>query len=324
MNSFPHEYAIYGLTLQSNRPLNGFAAVDGDAPRVTVDFAGAPDGDAGGEGEPFFDNGFETLWHRADGTWLVRYVDARDGAFWTIDFDAAGTRLTIRWSRESLLDDIPVVLQGPGLAAALHLRGVPMLHASVLAVGDGAIALIGAPGAGKSTTATAFVARGFASLSDDLAALSVDGRSVVVQAGHPRLRAFESSARAAGLGDEDLPRVFADESLSPKRYVALSAEDGTFQPRALPLRAIYYLMPRVLGRREPVVETIPARQALPILLQNLYSTRFLDHARRVALIRVIAGVAATLPMRAVQAGDDLKALPALVEAIVSDAQRIDG
>ena len=333
MNAFPHEYAIYGVTLQSNRPLAGFAPPDGAAPRVTLDFAGAPEGDPGAGQEPFWDNGFETLWHRQDGTWLLRYVDKRDGAFWTIDFDAAGTRLTIRWTKDSLLDDIPAVLQGPGLAAALHLRGVPMLHASVLAIDDGAIALIGAPGAGKSTTAAAFVARGFASMSDDLAALvlasrstppSASGASVSVQAGYPRLRAFADSADAAGLGADDLPRVFTAEILGPKRYVELSADQGTFQPHALPLRAIYYLMPRIIGKREPAIDTLPTRQALPVLLQNLYSTRFLDYARRVPLIRTIAGIAATVPVRAVQASDDLAALPRLVAAIAADVRQLDG
>ena len=319
-----YEYAVYGLMLQSNRPLAGFAPVDGEAPRVTLDFAGAPIVDFDGEGEPFWNNGFETLWHRDDGTWLLRYVDSRDGAFWTIDFDAAGTRLTIRWTKDSLLEDIPAVLQGPGLAAALHLRGVPMLHASVIAIDESAIALIGAPGAGKSTTAAAFVANGFASMSDDLAALVVDGASVSVHAGYPRLRAFTDSAQAAGLEADDLPRVFADEILGPKRYFELSAEDGTFQPHALPLRGIYYLMPRIIGRREPVVEALPARQALPILLQNLYSTRFLDHSRRVTLIRTIASVASTVPVCAVQASDDLEALPRLVAAIAADTRQVDG
>lgn len=317
MTTFPYQYAVYGLTLQSNRPLAGFAPAGGDAPRVTLDFAGEPIGPE--EVDPFLSNGFETLWHRPDGTWLLRYVDDRDGAFWTIELDAAGTRLTIRWTKDSLLDDIPAVLQGPGLAAALHLRGVPMLHASVLAVGDGAIALIGAPGAGKSTTAAAFVARGFASMSDDLAALAIDGGSVFVQAGYPRLRTFAESAHAAGLAAGDLPRVFAEEILGPKRYVELSVDAGTFQPHALPLRAVYYLMTRIIGKREPAIEPLPARQALPVLLQNLYSTRFLDYARRVPLIRAIAGVAASVPVRAVQASDDLAALPRLVDAIASNA-----
>lgn len=322
MNDFPFEQSLYGLTLQSNRPLTGFAPPYGEAARVTLDFAGTPIATEDDESASFWSNGFETLWHRDDGTWLLRYIDDRDGAFWTIEFDPAGTRLAIRWTRESLLDDIPIVLQGPGLAAALHLRGVPMLHASVLAIDDGAIALIGAPGAGKSTTAAAFVAAGFACLSDDLGAMAIDGTSISVQPGYPRLRIFVDSADAAGLGGDDLPRVFADEGLGPKRYFELSEAEGSFMPRALPLRAVYYLMPRATGRREVAIETLPNRQALPVLLQNLYSTRFLDQARLEPLISAIAGIAATVPVRTVQAGDDLGLLPALVDAIAADARRI--
>jgi hypothetical protein len=318
--SFPWEYAVYGLTLQSNRPLPGFAPARGDAPRVTVDFAGEP---AGAETTaPFSCNGFETLWHRTDGSWLLRYDDDRDGAFWTVELDAAGTRLSIRWSKDSLLEDIPAVLTGPGLAAALHLRGVPMLHASVLALDDGAIALIGASGAGKSTTAAAFVARGYGLMSDDLAALAIGAASVRVHAGCPRLRAFAESAHAAGFSADALPRVFAEASLGPKRYVALSVADGTFQPHAAPLRAVYYLRPRGAANRAPVIEPLPVRDALPVLLQNLHSTRFLGPDRRVPLIRAIAGLAAILPVRAVQASDDLAALPQLVAAIAADARQL--
>jgi hypothetical protein len=311
------EYGIYGLRLRSNRQLAGFAEPRDGAPLVTLDFAGAPEPHAQ-QKAPFWTNGFETLWHRNDGRWLLRYDDLRDGAFWTLELDPAGSHMTVRWSSQSLLDDVPAVLQGPGLAALLHLRGVTMLHASVIAVGDAAIALIGEPGAGKSTTAAAFVTNGFASMSDDLAALSSYG-VIRVHSGYPRLRAFPDSLHAAGLDPDTLPRVFVDESLGPKRYLTLSEDEGSFHSSPLPLRAVYYLMTRVVGSREPRIEALSVRQSLPILLQNLYSTRFLDNARRITLIRNVAGIAATVPLRAVQAGDDLAALPRLVAAIASDA-----
>lgn len=320
MSGFPFEYAAYGLALRSNRALAGFAPPSKSGPRVTLAFAGAPSGAGEDEGPPFWSNGFETLWHRPDGSWLLRYVDGRDGAFWTIELDPPGGQLTIRWTKDALLADIPTVLQGPGLAAALHLHGVPMLHSAVLAIDGGAIALIGAPGAGKSTTAAALVAAGFACLSDDLGALAIDRPSISVQPGYPRLRIFAESAEAAGLGGDGLPRVFAEEVLGPKRYLELSAADGSFVPHALPLRAIYYLMPRVSGGLGPVIEQLPVRDALPVLLQNLYATRFLDYPRRQPLIRAVAGVAAAVPVRSVQAADDLTSLPRLVDALAADAR----
>lgn len=320
---FPHEYAAYGLTVRSNRPLPGFAPAHERAPAVTavtVDFAGAHDADRGDAAPPPFHHvGMETLWHRPGGAWRLRYVDPRDGAFWTIDLDAGGTRLVVRWSADSLLDDIPAILSGTGLAAALHLRGVPLLHAAVTAIDGGAVAVLGEPGAGKSTTAAALVARGFASMSDDVAALDLGASPPRVHAGPVRLRVFAESARAAGFAAGDLPRVFADDVLGPKRYIPLSADDGSFHAGALPLRAAYFLHPRAPGAGPPTIEPVPARRALPLLLRNLYAARFLDAAQRGALLRALADVAATVPVRAVRAHDDLSALPALVDAIAADA-----
>jgi hypothetical protein len=317
MKTHPHEYGLYGLTLRSNRALDGLVPSRGDAPEIVIDFAGRTDSAFADDGEPFWQNGFETLWHRDDGSWLLRYVDDRDGGFWSVAFSGDASRLTVRWTADAMLDDIPSVLQGPGLAAALHLRGVPLLHASVLAVGGGAIALMGTPGAGKSTTAAAFVARGHALLSDDLAALALDDDAVRVQPGYPRLRLYADSARAAGFAADSLPRVFAAAILGDKRFVALSSDDGTFCAEPRPLRAIYLLQPRRAGGGEPRIRAVPPRNALPLLLQNVYSSRFLDAARRVLTLRACARVADAVPLYTVEAGDDLAALPRLVDALAA-------
>jgi hypothetical protein len=322
MNEYRHEYGLYGLNLRSNRALPGLAPTRGDAPEIVIDFAGRTEAAFVSEDEPFWQNGFETLWHRDDGSWLLRYIDERDDGFWSVAFTDDASRLTVRWTDDAMLDDIPSVLQGPGLAAALHLRRVPLLHASVLAVGGGAIALMGTPGAGKSTTAAAFVARGHALLSDDLAALAIDddgpdAGSVRVQPGYPRLRLYADSARAAGFAADTLPRVFAAAILGDKRFVALSPDDGTFCPEPRPLRAIHLLQPRRAGGGEPRIRAVPPRNALPLLLQNIYSSRFLDASRRALTLRACARVAAAVPVYTVEADDDLAALPRLVDALAA-------
>ncbi|MBV8517037.1 MAG: hypothetical protein JO197_06480 [Acidobacteria bacterium] len=317
MNGFDHEYGLYGLTLRSNRALPGLAPRRGDAPEIVIDFAGRTSDAFQCADEPFWQNGFETLWHRDDGSWLLRYVDERDGGFWSVAFANDATRLTVRWTDDAMLDDIPSVLQGPGLAAALHLRRVPLLHASVLATDGGAIALMGTPGAGKSTTAAAFVARGHALLSDDLAALAIDDDGIRVQPGYPRLRLYADSARAAGFAADTLPRVFAAAILGDKRFVALSPDDGTFCPEPRALRAIYLLQPRRAGGGEPRIRAVPPRNALPLLLQNIYSGRFLDASRRAMTMRACARVADAVPMYTVEAGDDLAQLPRLVDALAA-------
>jgi hypothetical protein len=65
-------------------------------------------------------------------------------------------------------------LLGPVLALLLQARGSFLLHGSALASGDGAsFAFLGDKGAGKSTTAAAFLRAGFALLTDDI--IAIDG-----------------------------------------------------------------------------------------------------------------------------------------------------
>jgi hypothetical protein len=318
MNDLMHDYALYGLTLRSNRAMQGFAPARGSEDVVVIDFAGYVEPEP--EIAPFWTNGFETLWHLDHETWLLDYRAAGvAGHRWTLRYDA-GERVTIRWESDELLLDIPSVLQGPGIAAALHQREVPLLHACVVDVDGGAILMMGEPGAGKSTTAAALVRAGFPLVSDDLAALSLGGERVAVHAGFPRLRLFSDSARAAGWEPDRLARAFVSPLLGDKRFVDVA--EKRFTPDALPVRAIYLLRPRRAGGGSPVVSAVERDAAWALLTQNVYSSRFLDPARRFRTVRDCATIAARVPVRSVEAGDDLSALPELVELVTRDARQV--
>ncbi len=56
--------------------------------------------------------------------------------------------------------DGPHAAAGPGHGLLLHLRGMLVLHASAIGVGDQAVVFMGDKGAGKSTTAAAMIAAG--------------------------------------------------------------------------------------------------------------------------------------------------------------------
>jgi hypothetical protein len=62
---------------------------------------------------------------------------------------------------------------GSAWGALLHQRGHLPLHAAVIAGNDGAYALCGGQGAGKSSALSWFLARGYELLSDDLTRLDV-------------------------------------------------------------------------------------------------------------------------------------------------------
>ncbi len=313
-----HRYALYGLTLESNRAMPGLPPARGDDDVVNVDFAGPTERDP--ETPPFSTNGFETLWHVAVETWLLAYRAAGvDGYYWTLRHDG-GARVTVRWDSDALLPDIPAVLQGPGIAASLHLRGVPLLHGCVIDIDGGAIVIMGPPGTGKSTTAAALVRAGFPLVSDDLAAVVLREADVLVHAGYPRLRLFADSAAATGWDLSQLSRTFVTPLLGDKRSVDLGA--GSFTANPLRVRAVYVLQPRRAGGGAPVVTAIERGAAWGTLAQNVYSLRFLDADRRFRAVRDCAAIAARVPLRSVQAGDDLDALPRLVEVLADDARAV--
>lgn len=313
-----HRYALYGLTLHSNRAMPGLPPARSAEDVVEVDFAGPtqPPPDT----PPFWTTGFETLWHVAADAWLLAYRAAGiQGHHWTLRYDG-GERVTVRWDSDVLLADIPAVLQGPGIAASLHLRGVPLLHGCVVEVDGRAILIMGAPGTGKSTTAAALVRAGFALVSDDLAAIAWSGPDAIVHAGYPRLRLFADSAVASGWDPALLSRTFTTPLLGDKR--SLDLDPGDFRADPLPLRAIYILQPRGAGGSDPVLTAVERGAAWGVLAQNVYALRFLDAGRRFRCVRDCVAIAARVPLRRIQAADGLGALPRLAEILALDARAV--
>jgi hypothetical protein len=320
MSEFPHRYGVYGLTVRSNRPLPGMGPARGDAETVTIDFAGPVEPTV--PAPPFYESPTATLWHLDEETWLMRYDGPREDNAWTIRYEERGARMIVRWDGDWLLDDIPVVIQGPGLATALLMRDVPPLHACGVAVDGGAVLLMGDGGAGKSTTAAAFLRAGFPFVTDDLAPLTIDGKGIHVRPGYPRLRVFADSASAAGWDAASLPRLFSSELLGDKRFIEVSGASHSSRP--VPLRAVYMLQPRRQGRGEPEMKEMSPRAAVPVLMENIFLGTLLDPVRRARAFQTCVRVAESTPVRSVCAADDLAALPRLIDAIVSDAMKCSG
>lgn len=184
----------------------------------------------------------------------------------------------IRDGREILIDPLPgaeergfrFLVSGIAMGLLLHQRGFLTLHASSVAVGDGAVAFTGWKGMGKSTLAASLHARGHAIITDDLLVLSVEPDGVQVVPGFPTLKLFPDSA-AASLGDdpEALPRI---DVKGEKRSRATHAG---FRQAALPLKAIYVLDYLDEGT-EHAIEPLPPRQACVELVRHSFALRLLQ------------------------------------------------
>jgi hypothetical protein len=151
-------------------------------------------------------------------------------------FDVCGGRrviVTPAPEAESAL--LRLYVQGMMLAAVLHQRGYFVLHSSIVSLGGRCIAFVGSVGAGKSTLASAFHARGYAVMADDNAALDLSQSPLKVLPAFPSLKIYPEVAAALGYDRSGLRPVHRSQGKH-----AQSVADG-FTSGPLPLDAIYVL-----------------------------------------------------------------------------------
>ena len=284
-------YRIYGLTLRVNRQLphlrHAIAGDPGDTVHVRF-----------GEGVPALPAA------------RVRYGGAR-----AIEFavDEVGTRVWADWSGvegEPEIASATALLAGPVLGGLLRLRRTTSLHGCAIAVGDGAIVLLGDQGTGKSTLAAALAQRGHAVLADDVAALAEHPGGWSVHPGYPRLRltpATIAALREHGSLPRDagpvLPRV-------DKRYAALTSDGDAwrFAPDPLRLRAIYVLT-RDLALVAPRVSPLQGAERLGQLVRHVRASPWpLPASVRAGELARLARLAAAVPIRRLACPEGLGAL----------------
>ena len=222
--------------------------------------------------------------------WDGRYIGLfyNDGARFAISRE--GNEIRADWPDGYILEDACTYLIGPVLAFALRLRGGTCLHASAIA-GDRAIALLGVPGAGKSTTAAAFARLGYSILSDDVAVLDDQGSRFLVQPGYPRVNLWPDSVRSLFGSEDELPHITPTWG---KKYLALDRSGYGFQSSPLSLSAVYMLDEREDGLPAPVMEELTAAEAFMALVSNTYVNYLLDADMRKCEFEVLGRVVAEI------------------------------
>ncbi len=268
----PHEYRVYGVTLQSDIPLSLPAHGSGELARIELRTAPAsafshaqrelPATQAPGSQ----DSG---SWYRfgrlSDQSTYVRWEGV--GEFLV---SAGGERITARRFDEASPDSFEVYLLGQALSFALVKGGLEPLHATTVAVNGEAVAFLGESGAGKSTLAACFLEAGDALLTDDLLILKKVSSGFMAYPGPPRIKLFPELARKF-LGDRSNGVPMNSET--KKLILPLGAVRVT--PAAIPLKALYTLAaPRKGTRRQAVsITVLPPRESFMALVKNTFNSR---------------------------------------------------
>lgn len=197
-----------------------------------------------------------------------------------------GREIIVEPAGADLGDLCPYVLSS-GFAAICIQRGQVLLHASAVAVGNGAVVFAGPRGAGKSTLLGAFLAAGHKAMADDMSLLDLaPDLTVRVWAAPGYLRLWPDSVR--GLGFDD--RAASPElSWSTKLQLSLDTREAH---GARPLSAIFMLTPG--QSKSAVIEPIETTPAIAGLAQQLFRRHYIHPLGKLGILlpqlgRIVAG-----------------------------------
>ena len=226
--------------------------------------------------------------------------------------DRDGTEVWAEWCAPLTLEDTATYLLGPVMGFVMLLRGVVCLHASAVAIGNEAIALVGAAGSGKSTTAAAFAERGYSILAEDVVTIDDLSDRFLVRPGYPCIRLWPAAVKALYGSETHLPKLTPNWD---KCYLDLR---GKFQEKPLPLAAIYQLGERRHDARAPFVETLDRAEGLMSLIANTYATKLMDKQMRAREFELLSRVIGHVPVRRVTPHADAGRISELCNTILND------
>jgi hypothetical protein len=314
-------YRLFGLSLKVDRPISGLTALtEPVATEVEVNLGGFPDW------LRHLSQSEQVLFYQGEGGirvwWLAggKYLHLKFADDCEFVLDRAGTSLWAAYPPEVTPEYLDTYLLGPVVGLLLRLRGTVCLHASAVAVGNQAIALVGPSGAGKSTTAAAFARMGFAILTDDITALKEEGHLFLVLPGDPNLCLWPQSVTYLYGSPDALPLVIPENPLDPdwdKRNLDLTSGGYRFQSQPLPLGAVYFLGAR-RGENAPEAEVVIGQAGLLALLANSFGSNLLDPNRRGQEFEVLSRLAAQVPLRRISPHSDPAYLTRCCELILDD------
>ena len=278
-------YSIFGLRLGSSGPIPGFVPVQDDLPVDVVVSLGefpewldrsVPPDDQAMYASPYLGaTGIPSsrVWPIEGGAFLrILYEEGTDCVV-----DRQGTRIWIWWPAPYTVADMVPYLQGQLLGLVQRLRGITCLHASAFLVGEFAIAVTGPGGAGKSSTAAAFLQAGFPVLADDVVPVFEADGKFMVRPAHPRLWLRPDMVESLYGSNDALPLLAPSWG---KRYIDLNVIGPGYPLEPKPLGAIYVISGRVDEADDPVVIEPAPRDGLLQLLCNTYVNHLLNPAMR--------------------------------------------
>ncbi|HET7108311.1 MAG TPA: hypothetical protein VFI38_15970 [Candidatus Acidoferrum sp.] len=216
-------------------------------------------------------------------------------------------------------EDLATYFLGPVLGFVLRRRNLTCLHASSVEIRGRAVCFCGDAGFGKSTTAAALALRGVPVLAEDIVALAESGGDFHAVPGYPRVCLWPESV-AMLLGRQDaLPQL---TPVWEKRFLELDGQRAKFSDAKLPVGILYLFAPRSDDREAPRIEKIGPREAMLELVQNTYMNWVLDREQRAKEFDSLCRLVQRVPVRRIVPHAKPEKITALCDLILQDARSI--
>lgn len=320
-----YHYQIYGITLRSNQPLPILIPASKTS-TTTVDVEVSITECELLRQDSKENNHYPGSWYTQQKVDGIYYCLSITGSNEILDVEITpnGKKICINWANLPLAE-VTAILIGCIMGTALRLQGKICLHSSVIAVGEYAIAIIGAKGAGKSTTAAALAKCGYPILADDIAVLDDCGETINVQPGYPRLRLWKSAVNAVYGSEVELSQVFRQ---TDKHFVELNQNNTSswrFYDQPLPLAAIYVLGERQQSLTAPSIKPIIPQIGLMDLMTHRYPQSLkLERDMQTREFAILGRLSAAVPIRQLHREDSLAGLSEVCDAILEDVAGLKG
>ncbi|MCP3029178.1 aldolase [Halobacillus sp. A5] len=146
-----------------------------------------------------------------------------------------GKRIYFHAFDEAEEDQLRLYILGTCMGSVLMQRKILPLHGSAVEIDGKAYAVVGHSGAGKSTTASAILNRGFQLVSDDVIPVTVENGIPMVTPAYPQQKLWQESLDGFGMESERYRPIINRES----KY-AIPVSDK-FYSKKLPLAGIIEL-----------------------------------------------------------------------------------
>jgi hypothetical protein len=216
-------------------------------------------------------------------------------------------------------EDLATYFLGPVMGFLLRQRHITALHASAVDVAGQAVAFSGDAGYGKSTTAAALALRGRPVLSEDIVPLRESAGEFLAIPGYPRVCLWPDSVSKLLGSAQALPQL---TPVWEKRYLSLDGVLANFASQPLPLALIYLFSPRSDAPSAPLIEEVRPRIALLELVQNTYMNWLLDRKQRAVEFDTLARLVRNVPVRRIIPHTDPQRIDRLCELILADAENV--